>query len=329
MGEFTFIDLFAGIGGFRKALEKFGGKCVFSSEWNPDCQVTYERNFGDKPEGDITKIAETSIPAHDVLCAGFPCQAFSISGKQRGFEDSRGTSFYDIARIAKCHKPKIIFLENVKNILSHSKGTTINVIKNILDELGYDVYYEVLKASDFGIPQARERVYFVCFRKDLSVKFKFPKGSMVPVHLIDFIENLYRTSKITKREVKFNKKFNLENLNEYKESKPIQIGKVHYGGQGDRIYSPYGHAITLSSHGGGNFSKTGGYYINGQVRRLSPRECARIMGFPETFIIHEKDVRAYEQFGNSVVIPVLEAIFKNIVKTNVLIKRHNTHMNCV
>lgn len=318
MNNFEFIDLFAGIGGFRKALEKFDGKCVFSSEWNPDSQLTYERNFGDKPFGDITKISESSIPAHDILCAGFPCQAFSISGKQKGFEDSRGTLFYDIARIVKYHKPKVLFLENVKNILSHSKGETIKAIHKILDELGYDVHYKLLTANNFGVPQARERVYFICFRKDLSVKFEFPEGSGTPVYLIDFIEDSYRSSKQSKRKPEFNKGIVLKKLSEHRALKPIQIGKVHYGGQGDRIYSPYGHAITLSSHGGGNFSKTGGYYINGQVRRLTPRECARIMGFPETFKIHETENRAYEQFGNSVVIPVLEAIFKNVVEASVL-----------
>lgn len=317
MNNFTFIDLFAGIGGFRKALEKFNGKCVFSSEFNSDSQDVYERNFGERPQGDITNIDEKKIPAHDVLCAGFPCQAFSISGKQRGFEDSRGTLFYDIERIIKYHKPKVLFMENVKNILKHKNGETIGIIFNILEKLGYDVSYKILKASNFGIPQARERVYFVCFRKDLKVKFEFPTGSETPVCLINFIDNSYMSTKKTKRIPEFNKDINLKKLSEHKLQKPIQIGKVHYGGQGDRIYSPYGHAITLSAHGGGNFSKTGGYYINGNVRQLSPRECARIMGFPESFIIHNKTNVAYAQFGNSVVIPVLEAIFDNVVKTDV------------
>jgi DNA (cytosine-5)-methyltransferase 1 len=318
MNKFTFVDLFSGIGGFRYVAESFGGVCVFSSEWDPDAQSTYESNFGEKPHGDITKIQEQDIPSHDVLCAGFPCQAFSISGKQRGFEDSRGTLFYDVARIIKKHKPKVLFLENVKNILRHDDGRTISIIRRILDELGYDINVKILKASDFGIPQARERAYFVCFRKDLSIKFEFPIGAKNPVYLIDFMDKHYVSSRKIKYTPVYKDGVNLDRLNELMLAKPIQIGMVHYGGQGDRIYSPYGHAVTLSAHGGGTFSKTGGYFINGHNRKLTPRECANVMGFPEDFKIHKKDNKAYEQFGNSVVIPVVNAIFENIKKTEVL-----------
>ena len=174
--ELKFIDLFAGIGGFHIALSSLGGKAVFASEWDKDAAAVYENNFSLKPEGDITKISEKSIPDHDILCAGFPCQAFSISGKQLGFEDSRGTLFFDVARIAKEKQPKVMFLENVKNLARHDGGKTLAVIKKTLDEIGYDVFDEVLDASKYGVPQSRKRIYIVCFRKDLNVKeFNFPK----------------------------------------------------------------------------------------------------------------------------------------------------------
>ncbi|MBQ3836892.1 MAG: DNA cytosine methyltransferase, partial [Treponema sp.] len=176
MKSLKFIDLFAGIGGFHIALSSLGGKAVFASEWDKEAAQVYENNFSLKPEGDITKISEKSIPDHDILCAGFPCQAFSISGKQLGFEDSRGTLFFDVARIAKEKQPKIMFLENVKNLARHDNGKTLAVIKNTLDEIGYDVFDKVLDASKFGVPQSRKRIYIVCFRKDLKVKdFSFPK----------------------------------------------------------------------------------------------------------------------------------------------------------
>ena len=164
---YKFIDLFAGLGGFRIALESLGAKCVYSNEWDKAvCQV-YKDNFGDYPDGDITKVDEKKIPDHDILCAGFPCQAFSISGNQRGFEDSRGTLFFDVARIVKEKKPKVVFMENVKNFASHDNGRTLMVVKKTMEQLGYSFFYQVLNAKDYGIPQKRERVYMVCFRKDM------------------------------------------------------------------------------------------------------------------------------------------------------------------
>ena len=320
MNKFTFIDLFGGIGGFRKALEKLYGVCVFSSEWDKDAQDVYEKNFGERPSGDITKIHANEIPAHDVLCAGFPCQAFSISGNRKGFEDkTKGTLFYDVVRIAKHHKPKVLFLENVKNIITHNRGTTLSIILSSLNEIGYNVTYKVLNASEYGTPQARERAYFICIRKDLDNKFfSFPKPSKKEVYLIDFLENGVTPKKMTKYKPVYKDSIVLSRLSENKKNKPIQIGYVHYGGQGDRIYSPYGHAITFSANGGGNFSKTGGYYIDGYPRRLSPRECANIMGFPRNFILHDKDNTARKQFGNSVIVPLIKLIFEQVLKTNVL-----------
>ena len=172
----TFIDLFAGLGGFRIALESLGARCVYSNEWDIPVQKVYASNFGDIPEGDITQVDEKNIPDHDILCAGFPCQAFSISGKQRGFEDSRGTLFFDVARIVREKQPKIVFMENVKNFAIHDHGQTLEVVKRTMEELGYTFYQKVLNAVDYGIPQKRERIYMICFRNDLGVEdFSYPK----------------------------------------------------------------------------------------------------------------------------------------------------------
>ena len=185
---YTFIDLFAGLGGFRIALESLGAECVYSNEWDEHVQKVYEDNFGDMPEGDITKVDENTIPSHDILCAGFPCQAFSISGKQRGFEDSRGTLFFDVSRIVKAKKPKIVFMENVKNFATHDDGRTLEVVKATMEELGYTFTQRVLNAVDYGVPQKRERIYMICFRNDLNVNsFEFPKPFKLTKHVEDFL----------------------------------------------------------------------------------------------------------------------------------------------
>ncbi len=312
MGEnLKFIDLFAGIGGFRIALERNGAKCVFTSEWDKDAQITYKENFGEMPHGDITAINEKDIPKHDIICAGFPCQAFSISGKQQGFKDARGTLFFDIARIAEYHKPKVLFLENVKNLVKHYHGNTLKIILRILDETGYNAYYKVLSASHYGVPQSRERIYIVAFRKDLGVNyFYFPKPSYKKIYVKDILENEKATEEhiLNRKDIKFWEKDQTPQL------KPIQIGKINNGGQGERIYSINGHAITLSAYGGGAAGKTGAYLVNGKIRRLSPRECARVQGYPEWFKIPVSKSQAYKQFGNSVAVPVVDSIFSQIVK---------------
>jgi DNA (cytosine-5)-methyltransferase 1 len=308
----TFIDLFAGIGGFRIALESFGLKCVFGSEWDKPSQKTYSENFCEIPAGDITKIKENEIPPHDILCAGFPCQAFSISGKQGGFKDTRGTLFFDIARVTEYRKPKVLFLENVKNFVRHDKGKTLATILRILKELDYDVYYEILNASHYGVPQSRERVYIVGFRKDLGIKFfEFPHPTFEKVYLKDIIQNdADENEYVVKRtDIKFWDKSQKPSLH------PIQIGMINKGGQGERIYSIEGHAVTLSAYGGGIASKTGAYLINGKIRRLTPRECARVQGFPDSFKLPATKAQAYKQFGNSVPVPVVKAIMKEILDT--------------
>lgn len=301
-----FIDLFAGIGGFRLALESLGATCVYSSEWDKYAQQTYAANFGVRPDGDITKVDATDVPDHDILCAGFPCQAFSISGKQLGFEDSRGTLFFDVARIVQAKRPKVVFMENVRNFASHDGGRTLDVVRSTMENLGYDFSYRVLNAADYGVPQKRERVYMVCFRKDMNVRsFEYPHpiGSTRCVEdvLLDdsATEYLYvNRSDITYFPAPVNRGA----------SKPLRVGVVGKGGQGERIYSIKGVGITLSAYGGGVFAKTGGYLVNGRSRKLHPRECARLMGYPDSYIIHPSAGQAYKQFGNSVVVDVLQYV---------------------
>ena len=305
--DYKFIDLFAGLGGFRLALESLGAKCVYSNEWDPHAQKVYAENFGHIPEGDITKVDEKTIPDHDILCAGFPCQAFSISGKQRGFEDSRGTLFFDVARIVKEKKPKIVFMENVKNFATHDGGKTLSVVKSTMEELGYTFYQKVLNSVTYGMPQKRERIYMVCFRNDLDINtFKFPKPFKLTRYVNDFLlkdETIVESLYIDRPDTYYN---DTED-NKYSD-KPIRLGIVNKGGQGERIYSTKGIAITLSAHGGGAFAKTGGYLVNGRPRKLHPRECARLMGFPDSYKISSSFNQAYKQFGNSVVIDVLQYI---------------------
>lgn len=306
-----FIDLFAGIGGFRLAFEKLGAKCVFSSEWDPQAQKTYNDNFGETPHGDITQIKEGDIPEHDIICAGFPCQAFSISGKQLGFNDTRGTLFFDIIRIASHHKPKVLFLENVKNLVSHDSGNTFKTILTALDTAGYIVNPKVLNAVNYGALTARERIYLVCIRKDLNITFEFPEITQKSVSLKGHLDRGNKSKYMINKKCVLDTQKNIQKGSDF----PIRVGTFNKGGQGDRIYSIDGPAITLSAYGGGTASKTGAYLVGkDKIRKLTPRECARIMGFPETFKIHASKNEAYKQFGNSVAVPVIEAIANNIMK---------------
>lgn len=318
--QIRYIDLFAGIGGFHQAMDSFDGKCVFASEWDKEAAKTYFDNYKICPDGDITKIEEDNIPKHDMLCGGFPCQAFSISGKQKGFEDTRGTLFFDIARIVKHHKPKVLLLENVRNFAKHDGGKTLKTVVQILENLNYTVHHSVLNASDYGLPQNRQRIFIVCFRKNLNIdSFNFPESTNKKVCLCGILEDSPKNAKVVDRpDTFFTRTFN-PLINLFGEidlpNKPIQIGYVNKGGQGERIYSQYGHAITLSAYGGGAGAKTGLYYIDGKIRKLSPRECARVQGFPDTFKISPLLAQSYKQFGNSVAVTVLKAIIKNICAT--------------
>jgi len=327
LSNYNFIDLFAGIGGFRLALESFGGKCVFTSEWDKHCQNIYEINYGERPLGDITKIKEKTIPNHDILCAGFPCQAFSISGKQRGFEDTRGTLFFDIARIVKYHKPKLLILENVKNFEKHDSGKTLDKVIKTLSSLGYLIKYKVLNASRFGVPQSRKRIFIICvskrFRHNFK-KFEIPESNKEYSNLNNL---LISDDEVDKK--CFSREFDVKHLIEKENSikpnlfglynqKPIRIGTINKGGQGERIYSTKGHSITLSAYGGGVFSKTGGYLINNKVRKLDPRECARVTGFPDSYILDDNIHQNWKQFGNSVVVNVVQEIIKRLIQFDVI-----------
>ena len=302
-----YIDLFCGIGGFHLALSSFGAKCVFASDIDSKARAVYKKNFGITPAGDITKIKNKEIPPHDILCAGFPCQPFSISGNQKGFNDPHGKLFFQIIRIARFHKPKILILENVKNLKTHNNCETMTEIRKQLNGIGYDVYDEVLSASDFGIPQARERLYIVAIKKSLKIKkFIFPVAICKKIQLSDI---LYDES--AKYDVRVKRQFSI-NKRPLHRIGLIQVARICRGRQGERIYSPQGYSTTLSSQSGGLGGKTGMYLIDGIVRKLYPRECARLMGFPDDFIYAQEISSVYKQFGNSVVVDVLQYILIEI-----------------
>lgn len=307
-----FIDLFAGMGGFHVALHSLGAECVYANEWDKAAQEVYELNFGVRPEGDITQVKEENVPDHDILCGGFPCQAFSISGKRRGFEDARGTLFFDVARIIKEKRPKVVFLENVKNFATHDEGRTMTVVRDTFEDLGYDLHTAVLNPIHYGVPQKRERIYLVAFRKDLGVGqdgFVFPKPFALDRFVEDFLlqNDEVRSQIVNRADVVITQRNIEENAD-----KAIRVGHVGLGRQGERIYSPKGISITFSAYGGGAFSKTGGYLVDGVIRRLHPREAARIMGYPDTYTLHPNTNQAYKQLGNSVIVNVLQLIAEQI-----------------
>lgn len=306
--NYNYIDLFCGIGGFHYAMKSLGAKCVFASDINIEAQKVYKNNFGLTPSGDIKKVKVTDIPKHDIICAGFPCQPFSISGNQEGLDSDVGKLFYEIIRIAEYHQPQIIFLENVKNLEKHKSGQTLSTMKNELEKIGYNVFYEVLNSVNFDVPQARKRLYIVAFRQDLNVNyFKFPKGKWNKNCILqNFLENNTSKTLIIKDDYTITN----DDTNIAPSNKLIKIGHTGLARQGERIYSIKGPAITLSSQGGGPAGKTGMYLINGSVRKLSARECANVMGFPHWHKLADTDSKNYKQFGNSVVINVLQDIMK-------------------
>ncbi|WP_376777095.1 DNA cytosine methyltransferase [Flavobacterium covae] len=320
---FKFIDLFAGIGGFRLALQNLGGKCVFTSEWDEYAKKTYRANFGETPFGDITKeFTKSYIPNEfQVLCAGFPCQPFSHAGLKKGFEDTRGTLFFDVAdiinrRIENNNPIDVIFLENVKGLRNHDKGNTLKVIIKTLNNLGYEVNHEILNSKNFGIPQNRERIFIVAWLKEKKKKFKFPLG-------IDIDDNII---------------YDKENLNNIKQTKVGDILLKNPDSKytiSDRLYA--GHLRRRKEHkekgngfGFSSFDKnslytstiSARYYKDGSEilieqkdanpRKLTPREAANLQGYPNNFVIPVSDVQAYKQFGNSVSVPVIQTVFNEI-----------------
>ena len=311
--EITFIDLFCGIGGFRLALESLGARCVFSCDKDRQARKTYQANFGEEPEGDITTIAADSIPDFNILCGGFPCQPFSIAGKQRGFKDTRGTLFFEIARIVRAKQPEVVFLENVPNLARHDNGNTLRVILDTLDGLGYNVHYQVLNVAYYGVPQIRKRIYFVCFRKDLQVDFSFPKPTFEDVAVEDYLEeNVDEKYYLDINSITFYKPdTDVRQLDTYR------MGYIGSISQGRRVYGVKGCAPTFVVSARGPAGSTEAYYINGRVRRLTPYESKRIMGFPDDFIFPVKEERIYQQLGNSVAVPVVRMIAEKIVETGI------------
>jgi len=314
--NFSFIDLFAGIGGTRMAFERIGGKCVFSSEWNKYAQITYKENFGETPEGDITNISASSIPDHDILIGGFPCQPFSLAGVSKnkslsrpvGFEDeTRGTLFFDIVRILKEKKPKAFLLENVKNLKSHDNGDTFKVIEKSLRALGYYIHSKVIDAQTI-VPQHRERIYIVGFREPFD--FEFPEMPDKNPRFGDILEK------------KVDKKYTLTDGVWTALQRHAENSKKKGNGFGYGLTDVTSISRTMSAR----YYKDGAEILIRQKgkknpRRMTPRECARLMGFPEKFKIPVSDNQAYRQFGNSVVVPVVEKIAKSLVHTIITNKK--------
>lgn len=311
--SFSFIDLFAGIGGMRLAYEKAGGHCVYSNEWNKYAQQTYFANFGEQPDGDITKVKADSIPDHDVLVAGFPCQPFSIAGiskkksmgRATGFEDkTQGTLFFDVCRILQAKRPKAFMLENVKNLKSHDRGRTFRIITEALEELNYEVFHAVLDGKNF-VPQHRERILIIGFDrerygKDIDFSFDITPVNPSPV-MNDILEK------------DVDGKYTLSDklwiyLQNYAEKHRAAGNGFGYG-----IADPNGVSRTLSAR----YYKDGSEILIEQEgknpRKLTPRECARLQGFPDTFKIPVSDTQAYKQFGNSVVVPLMANVAKLVV----------------
>lgn len=302
---FRFIDLFAGIGGIRIPFQELGGKCVFTSEWDKFAQKTYQVNFGEMPSGDITNIKNEDIPDFDILLAGFPCQPFSQAGLRKGFSDTRGTLFFEIERIIESKRPKAFLLENVKQLRGHDKGRTLETIKQHLRALDYNVSAEVLRAADFGVPQNRERIFIVGFDKrsyciDDSYEFPYPIPPKKPTRLgnilMDNVDNKYTISD----------KLYEGHLRRKREH------EVKGNGFGFSLFnsdSPYTNTISA------RYYKDGSEILidqgqNRNPRKLTPRECARLQGFDDAFIIPVSDTQAYKQFGNSVAVPVVRAVAK-------------------
>lgn len=306
MEKIRFIDLFSGIGAFHQALSDDKYECVLACDIDKYCREVYKKNYDVIPEGDIKELRE--IPNHDILCAGFPCQPFSISGKQEGFSDDRGDLFFEVYKIIKKKKPEIVLLENVKNLVTHDNGNTLQIIIELLEKENYYVSYKVINAVDFGLPQKRERLYIVANKKQ---KFNFPNSNNITKkYLKDIID--YSDDKFLQKEKLIN--LNPDDKEQKLQLKPLRIGIIKKGGQGDRIYSDKGVAITISASSGGTGSKTGLYYINGGIRRLNLLECARIQGFPDDFKTASSKTQSYKQFGNSIPVNVLKSIVKEVEK---------------
>ena len=329
--KFTFIDLFAGIGGFRMAMQNLGGKCLFTSEWDEYSKKTYKANFGEIPFGDITKeTTKNFIPdGFDILCAGFPCQAFSIAGRRGGFDDTRGTLFFDVAEIINRKKPKAIFLENVKGLRNHDKGKTLKTILNVLrNDLGYFVPEpEIVNAKNFGVPQNRERIFIVGFRNDLNIsEFSYPKPVNKPIAFKDIKEEeevsvkYYLSTQyletLRKHRARHESKgngFGYSIIEDNSIANAIVVGGM--GKERNLVYDDRLKNFTPVTNIKGKVNREG-------IRKMTPREWARLQGYPDRFKIIVSDAQAYKQFGNSVAVPAIQATGKKILE-KILIKSKN------
>lgn len=345
--NFKFIDLFAGIGGIRLPFQQNGGLCVFSSEWDKFSQKTYAANFGEIPSGDITKISAEQIPDHDILLAGFPCQAFSQAGLKKGFLDTRGTMFFEIQRILAKKRPAMFLLENVKQLKGHDKGRTLKTIIDILEgnyhsgvpndiqmseesrkalstNLNYSVDYKVLRAAEFGVPQNRERVYIVGFDRDVfkdlgqGHTFKWPEPPNIKTRLGDILE----------KNTEVDDKFTISDKLWEGHQRRKQEHKKKGNGFGYSLFnseSPYANTISARYYKDGSEILIDQSEIGKNPRKLTPRECARLQGFPDDFIVDAvSSAQSYRQFGNSVSVPVIKAIAKNMVEMITAVKNQNT-----
>lgn len=318
------IDLFCGIGGFRLGFQSNGSECVFSSDFNVNVQDTYEKNFGERPFGDITQINPQDIPDFEVLCGGFPCQPFSISGKKLGFEDTRGTLFFNICKIISIKKPKVVILENVKHLINHDKKQTLKVIIESLKSLGYNVNYEVLNTKDFGLPQNRERIFIVGSKEGVFDFSKMERNTSKPLR--DFLDETGDFEYLEKEEYTLLEKgvykrqrdsglifIGYRNKNGFKGVRPnsLHLNRVHR--QPNRIYSIDGYHPTIPSQ-----ESSGRFFIyipeEDRVRKLTIRECYRIMGYPEDYLLNDKTGERYKQIGNSVGVNITKELSKQVLK---------------
>jgi DNA (cytosine-5)-methyltransferase 1 len=293
--SFKFIDLFAGIGGIRLPFDEIGGECVFSSEIDKFARQTYQANFGEEPKGDITLIEPKEIPDFDLLLAGFPCQPFSQAGLQKGFDDTRGTLFFYIAKIIEHHKPSVVLLENVKRLKTHDKGNTYRVMQETLESLGYKVTSQILAAKDFGIPQNRERIYVIALKNGDS--FNFPKPTMQKTRVGDVLET------------EVPEKYTISDRLWQGHQRRKQEHRTKGNGFG---YGMVDHESAYTNTISARYYKDGSEILVNQgdknPRKITPREAARLQGFPDSYKIVVSDVQAYKQFGNSVCVPVVRAI---------------------
>lgn len=305
------IDLFCGIGGFRLGLAPLGPKFVFACDIDRQAREAYKTRFGEMPAGDITQINARDIPDHDLLCAGFPCQSFSVTGNRKGFRDGRGQLFYEIIRIAKAKRPQLLLLENVRSIVGMDKGRVLEEIYSHLDKAGYRPYHTVLNAGDFGIPQARHRCYFVAIRKDLDWHFTPPQpsGDFKTLNSVLEINSEVPSNYFFQRTDFVIEEYIREPIRKMQRVGYFARGKQPDGSitQGYRIYTPFGWAATQTAHGGGMGVKTGCYYIAGKVRRLTPHESAGAMGLPPSY-------GAFPQrlIGNAVIPKMVEIVYNGI-----------------